>query len=217
MKWQAAAKAKSAMFKILLFASFFLSWLYDGKYTLDLQVVLKEQSSPLSQSISLYSWRKQKQAALLKAGMGYGQGDLQQHWASPPGRGGVLQHASPNLHPSVNQASCYLNFFNLIGLECVLINLLDSSLCHLKSDSNTPWVFPAVLQFFCAIQSESPTQQHKAALPVNQQRKIKKTKGFQKYTFCFPLHRWDIDFSSNILIRACSDNTKGNGLKENRF
>lgn len=55
MKWQAAAKAKSAMFKILLFASFFLSWLYDAKYTLDLQVVLKEQSSPLSQSISLYS------------------------------------------------------------------------------------------------------------------------------------------------------------------
>lgn len=55
MEWQAAAKAKSAMFKIPLFASFFLSWLCAVKYTLDLQVVLKEQSSPLSQSISLYS------------------------------------------------------------------------------------------------------------------------------------------------------------------
>lgn len=76
-EWQAAAKAKSAMFKILLFASFFLSWLCAVKYTLDLQTVLKEQSSPLSQSISLYSWWKQKQAALLRADMGYAQGDLQ--------------------------------------------------------------------------------------------------------------------------------------------
>lgn len=55
MEWQAAAKAKSAMFKILLFALFFLSWLCAVKYTLDLQVVLKEHSSPLSQSVSLYS------------------------------------------------------------------------------------------------------------------------------------------------------------------
>lgn len=54
-KWQAATRAKSAMFKILLFALFFLSWLCAVKYTHDLQVVLKEQSSPISQSISLYS------------------------------------------------------------------------------------------------------------------------------------------------------------------
>lgn len=54
-KWQAATRAKSPMFKILLFALFFLSWLCAVKYTHDLQVVLKEQSSPISQSISLYS------------------------------------------------------------------------------------------------------------------------------------------------------------------
>lgn len=77
MEWQAAAKAKSAMFKILLFALFFLSWLCAVKYTLDLQVVLKEHSSPLSQSVSLYSWWKQKQVALLKADMAYTQGNLQ--------------------------------------------------------------------------------------------------------------------------------------------
>lgn len=54
-KWQAATRAKSAMLKMLLFALFFLSWLCAVKYTHDLQVVLKEQSSPISQSISLYS------------------------------------------------------------------------------------------------------------------------------------------------------------------
>lgn len=154
MEWQAAAKAKSVIFKILLFASFFLSWPCVVKYTLDLQVVLKEQSSPLSQSISPYSWWKQKQVALLKADMCYAQGDLQGemqlHWGVLRGKEVCFNmHHQTCMPVKAKQA---VNMFSLNALTCILINLLDCCLCHVKSDSNTPWIFPVALQCLCAVQ-----------------------------------------------------------------
>lgn len=73
---------------------------------------------------------------------GYLYGTAQEHWSILTEPGEVSFHMHHQTHvknPNVNQASCYLNMFGLNALAYMLNNLLDCSLCCLKSDTNTPW------------------------------------------------------------------------------